>query len=408
MKTLGSIVTYKKGKPPKTGPHGRLPVLSPHYLRTGQIEEMAEPTSKDVVLKGGELILLWDGSNAGEFFRARAGVLSSTMVAFDFDQEETNPDYLYYDLKRFEPELKGRTAGSGIPHVDKEVLLARRVFEGGPNEQEAAAKVLLKVDRAIEQTEALLAKQQRIKTGLMHDLLTRGPDAQGRLRDSPSHPFKPSVFGPIPALWDVKPLAQCTQFPITYGIVQAGPHVPGGIPYIRTGDMGGDELIRDSMLCTSAEVASRFRRSEVRAGEIVCAIRATVGKVLPVPENLDGANLTQGTARIAPNSSTHGRFLLWSLRAYRTQQEISLQSKGTTFAEITLTDLRKMPVIMPRDFDEQVRIARILDESDEALRRTLARLGKLKRTKDGLMHDLLTGRVPVTPLLANSKASISP
>ena len=75
------------------------------------------------------------------------------MVVFEFDEEETNSDYLYYDLKRFEPELKGRTAGSGIPHVDKEVLLSRQVFEGLPGEQKAAAKVLRKIDRAIEQTE---------------------------------------------------------------------------------------------------------------------------------------------------------------------------------------------------------------------------------------------------------------
>jgi len=408
MKTLGSIVKYRKGKPPKTGPNGRLPVLSPHYLRTGQVEEIADPMPRDVILEGGEIVLLWDGSNAGEFFRARAGVLSSTMVAFEFDHEETNPDYLYYDLKRFEPELKGRTAGSGIPHVDKEILLAREIFEGGADEQKAVANVLLKVDSAIEQTEALLTKQQRTKAGLMQDLLTRGLDSGGSLRDVSNCHFKPSIFGQIPEMWDVKPLAQCTKVPITYGIVQAGPHVPGGIPYVRTGDMDGDELIRETMLCTSTEVASHFRRSEVRAGEIVCAIRATVGKVLPVPQNLDGANLTQGTARISPNSSTHWRFLLWSLRAFRTQQEIRLQSKGTTFAEITLTDLRNIPVIMPRDFDEQVRIAKIIDKSEEVLRKSRARLEKLKRTKNGLMQDLLTGRVPVAPLLENPNTMCAP
>ncbi|WP_269522784.1 restriction endonuclease subunit S [Coraliomargarita parva] len=399
MKTLGSIVTYRKGKPPKTGPHGRLPVLSPHYLRTGEIEEMAEPTAKDVVLNGGELILLWDGSNAGEFFRARAGVLSSTMVAFDFDEELTNRDYLYYDLKRFEPELKGRTAGSGIPHVDKEVLLSRSVFEGGPLEQAAAAKVLLKVDHAIEQTEALLAKQQRIKTGLMHDLLTRGLDSQGQLRDPLTHEFKSSGFGPIPDEWDVRELAACTKETITYGIVQAGPHVQGGIPYIRTGDMSGDKLVRDQMLCTSPEIAARFKRSEVRAGEIVCAIRATIGKVLQVPPELDGANLTQGTARISPAADVDAAFLLWALRSMNTQNELQLQSKGTTFAEITLTDLRRAPVAIPRSTDEQHRIGVILNQHDVTVRAQVAQLTKLRRLKSGLMHDLLTGDMSVTPLI---------
>ena len=49
-------------------------------------------------------------------------------------------------------------------------------------EQIKIAEILSTVDRAIEQTEALIAKQQRIKTGLMQDLLTRGIDEHGNLR----------------------------------------------------------------------------------------------------------------------------------------------------------------------------------------------------------------------------------
>ena len=339
------------------------------------------------------------------FFDATFEAVCSNFIQVCRPKEANDSRFIFYlldHLYRAGVMHKFQQQTTGLINLKLEEFLDLTIHRPTKNQQEAVARVLSVVDLAIAETEALLVKRQRIKTGLMHDLLTRGLDARGRLRDVSSGTFKRSVFGPIPESWDVKPLGQCTQLPITYGIVQAGPHVPGGVPYIRTGDMDGDELIRESMLCTSAELASRFRRSEVRAGEIVCAIRATVGKVLPVPESLDGANLTQGTARISPNSSTHGRFLLWSLRAYRTQQEISLQSKGTTFSEITLTDLRKTPVVMPRDFKEQVDIAKIIDESDEALRKTRASLGKLKRTKSGLMHDLLSGRVPVTPLLSNS------
>ena len=46
------------------------------------------------------------------------------------------------------------------------------------------------MDRAIEQTEALIAKQQRIKTGLMQDLLTRGIDEHGNLRSEQTHNSK--------------------------------------------------------------------------------------------------------------------------------------------------------------------------------------------------------------------------
>lgn len=273
MKTLGSIVKYRKGKPPRVGPNGQIPVLSPHYLRTGQVGEMADPTSKDVVLKGGEIILLWDGSNAGEFFRARAGVLSSTMVAFEFDQEETNPDYLYYDLKRFEPELKGRTAGSGIPHVDKELLLAREVFEGGLEEQKAAAKVLLKVDRAIEQTEALLAKQQRIKTGLMYDLLTRGLDAQGRLRPSVEEArelYWKSPVGWIPKEWSVNFLDDCASR-ITVGLATSVTkyYRSSGTRMIRNMNIRRGYFEGDDMVYLEPEFSSRFPNKLVQERDVL-------------------------------------------------------------------------------------------------------------------------------------------
>src|SRR5690606_8239754 len=97
---------------------------------------------------------------------------------------------------------------------------------------------------------------------------------------------------------------------------------------------------------------------EVRAGEIVMAIRATVGKVLPVPRDLDGANLTQGTARISPNSKTDGMFLLWAIRHSRVQKAIQLEIKGTTFAEITLGALRQVPVAAPLGLEEQIEIGK--------------------------------------------------
>ena len=71
-------------------------------------------------------------------------------------------------------------------------------------EQSKIAEILSTVDQAIDQTEALIAKQQRIKTGLMQDLLTRGIDENGNLRSEETHEFKDSPLGRIPVEWEVK------------------------------------------------------------------------------------------------------------------------------------------------------------------------------------------------------------
>lgn len=414
MKTLGAIVTYKKGKPPKTGSHGRVPVLSPHYLRTGQIEEMAEPTSKDVVLKGGELILLWDGSNAGEFFRARAGVLSSTMVAFDFDQEETNPDYLYYDLKRFEPELKGRTAGSGIPHVDKEVLLKRRVFEGGPNEQKAAAKVLLKVDRAIEQTEALLAKQQRIKTGLMHDLLTRGIDVGGRLRDPSTHHFKETLIGRIPDEWAVGTLldtADPDRQPILTGPFGAdmgiNDFVEDGVPVLRIGNVQQGRLDLSDLLHVTSKKAAELARYSVKTGDLLFARQgATTGRNALASEAVNGWLINYHIIRVALD---HERcspvFIEATFNSESVKRQVDREKGRGTREGINTAQLKAIQLALP-PVAEQRKISQVLSSLAARHAVIVESLDKLRRLKFGLMGDLLTGNVSVTPMLANPKAPI--
>ena len=264
-------------------------------------------------------------------------------------------------------------------------------------EQITIEVVLDTVDAAISKTEAVIAKLKQVRAGLLHDLLTRGLDENGQLRDPIAHPeqFQGSPLGRIPREWEVRPLERCVSSEITYGIVQAGPHIDEGVPYIRTGDMGNDRLVVDQMLRTSPEIAAQYRRSRVHAGEIVCAIRATVGKVLVVPAELDGANLTQGTARIAPKDEINSTFLLWAIRSDKTQRQIALQIKGTTFSEITLANLRRIDVPIPSQREEQEQIATVIQGLETHLLSETSELSKLQYLKSGLMNDLLTGRVRV-------------
>jgi type I restriction enzyme S subunit len=151
---------------------------------------------------------------------------------------------------------------------------------------------------------------------------------------------------------------------ITYGIVQAGEHVDGGVPYIRTGDFKGGRLVRSGYACTSADIASKFKRSEVAPGDIVYCIRASVGSADVVPEFLAGANLTQGTAKISPAHDMKADFLVELLRSTGFRSWIDKNSKGATFKEITLARLREAPVFKPPMFEQEafIRIKKIVME----------------------------------------------
>ena len=137
-------------------------------------------------------------------------------------------------------------------------------------------------------------------------------------------------------------------FIITYGIVQAGPHVESGIPYIRTGDIKNGKILVDQLKKTSHEIASKYERSKCSTGDLIISIRATVGAIAILPPELDGANLTQGTARISSDEEKVGRYFLFQLFLTKAAKFIiNKHVKGSTFKEITLTKLRNLTFPIP-------------------------------------------------------------
>ena len=179
---------------------------------------------------------------------------------------------------------------------------------------------------------------------------------------------------------------------VTYGIVQAGEEFPNGIPYIRTGDITNGQIDKSGLRHTNPQIAAKFERSRVKTDDIVMSIRATVGTTAIVPPELDGANLTQGTAKIAPGDSVDRLYLLNYLRTSKTQHWISQQVKGATFREITLTRLRELPVAIPplplqKEFAQRV-------EAVEKLKAThRASLSELQALFASLQHRAFRGEL---------------
>lgn len=102
-------------------------------------------------------------------------------------------------------------------------------------------------------------------------------------------------------------------------------------------------------------------------------------------------------ARISPKDTIDNRYLLWAIRSNLVQSLIDARTKGSTFNEITLGTLRKVPIPYPERLDEQQEIAEKLDKITEKLEQESAYLTELEALKRGLMQDLLTGKVRVNP-----------
>lgn len=135
--------------------------------------------------------------------------------------------------------------------------------------------------------------------------------------------------------------------PITYGIVQAGADVPGGVPYIRPIDMDEHHGVPDpsELRTTSPEIAARYRRSTIRQGDLVVTIGPSFGKTMVVDDpTLDGANLTQGTARVSPRPAVDARFLQWTLQSKSAVAHWEASVGGATFRALNLGPLAETPI----------------------------------------------------------------
>ena len=203
--------------------------------------------------------------------------------------------------------------------------------------------------------------------------------------------YKQTEVGVIPEDWEVENLQNVCREPITYGIVQCGPHVRDGVPYVRVSDMDSQELSVDGMLRTSKVIAAKFGRSTVAAGDLVYALRGKVGEVREVTTEITGANLTQGTARLSPGEKVASKYLLWAMRHPGTVQQASLDAKGTTFREITLADLRNLKILVPPP-PEQRAIAEALSDVDGLLAALDRLIAKKRDLKQAAMQQLLTGQ----------------
>ncbi len=106
--------------------------------------------------------------------------------------------------------------------------------------------------------------------------------------------------------WEQKKLEDITKEKISYGIVQAGPHVAGGVPYIKSSNVGGI-IDKTQLQCTSYDIHQKYRRSAVHPNDIVISLRGNIGQVSIVPDEITEANLTQGTARISIDNSNNNK-----------------------------------------------------------------------------------------------------
>ena len=294
------------------------------------ITDIAVKNSSAKLVSKGSLLIAMYGATVGEISQLTFDATTNQAICNILpDPSICDVNYLYRFLEALKPYLLSRRVGGGQPNISQGVIKDLEVPLPSLEEQRRIASILDKADELRQKRQQAIEKLDKLLQSTFIDMF--------------------GDFQKNPMNWESKPLSEVVNNTtiVTYGIVQAGEEYPNGVPYIRTGDIKNGIILTENLSRTDPKIAKKFKRSEVQTGDIVMSIRATVGTTALVPTALNGANLTQGTARIAVGENIEREYALYHLRSQSTQNWIQRQVKGATFREITLTKLRELPIYLP-------------------------------------------------------------
>ncbi|WP_121254818.1 restriction endonuclease subunit S [Nocardioides ferulae] len=360
---------------------GELPLVRIRDILGSSFETFV---SRDVVpesalVRDGDVVIGMDGDFNVVYWTRGEAALNQRLCLLRANGR-ADMRFVAYALPTHLKVINDLTYATTVKHLSSGQVRAVRMLAPAPAEQRAIADYL---DRETARIDILIEEQQRLVEMLRERRVATITDA---------------LDG-----YDTVPLRRLVdrQRPMTYGILQAGEPVEGGVPYIGPSDITGEGTSpeRDALRTTSAEIARVYHRSVLGGGDIVVSIGPAYGKVAVLSDDLAGANLTQDTVRVAllPELA-HTRFVVWALLSRQTADYWDYQIMGATFRRLNLGTLARTPIPLP-PLDEQRRIARYLDEQttkiDSLIAATERFIDLSKERRAALITAAVTGQIDV-------------
>ena len=281
--------------------------------------------------------------------------------------------FLFYYLKYSKNLFDSLSMGSTFKAITKKEIEKFQILLPPLPEQNKIAEILSSVDQVIEEVDKSIAKTERLKKGLMKELLTRGIGHKE---------FKETEIGKIPKEWHMTNLGNIVK-------QKKETILPGNIESIKYLGLehisSGDYKIR--MWGNSSEVKSL--KFQFKAGDIL------YGKLRPY---LDKAVITEWKGVCSTDilvfeakKKISNIFILYLMHHPNTLHYAISTSTGTNHPRTSWRMLSRLKVFLP-PLTEQEKIAAILSVVDRRMDLLKEKKKKLERVKKGLMNELLTGR----------------
>lgn len=395
------VAFFTKGKNPtnllEQPLKNTLPYLSMECLRNNTTDKYALISNDVRVALEGQPLIIWDGSNAGEFVKGKSGILSSTMAAATLTYPLYSQYYWYLCIS-IEPEMRKNAVGMGIPHVNGDEL--KSISFGIPSiyEQKQVAEFLdhetAKIDNLIEKQQQLIELLKEKRQAVISHAVTKGLNLDVPMKDSGVE-----WLGEVPEHWKLIKFSHCVS-------IRSGQVDPRKLPYCNYWLIAPNHIVsgegRIINLETAKEQGADSGKYLCRTGEVIYSkIRPALVKACLSP-----SDTVLCSADMYPMSSYNGltnNFLLLYLLSDAFTRFAVNQADRVAMPKINRESLSDCKIPVP-PIEEQEKIysyaREALEKLDVMLQKSLLTIEFLKERRTALISAAVTGKIDVRDWVA--------
>ena len=310
---------------------------------------------------------------------------------------DVDPSFGYHLFHRLKPELTRRASGTTFLEISGSQFEQVVVPVPPMPEQRRIAEILDAVDDAVRSTERVVAKLELMKQGLVYDLLTRGIDEDGGLRDPVRSPrqFAETALGLLPREWSIARCGDlCREIVVGIVIRPTQWYASAGVPVLRSANVREDGIDMSDLMFMTASSHRALAKSAVSPGDVVTVRTGYPGTTAVIPPSVAEANCVDIIiSRAGPLLLPH--YLSTWVNAPIGKEQVLAKQGGLAQQHFNVGEMKELLVALPR-LGEQAAICARADAIQKQIVAERKLIHKLALLKDGLTTDLLTGRVRVS------------
>lgn len=360
----------------------------PRYIRITDITEAgtyskSSPASVEDVnidryyLKKNDIVLARTGASVGKSYLYQKDdgnlVYAGFLIKVSINDIVADARYVFACLhtQRYWQWVNTISVRSGQPGINGEEYSAYLLPLPSRTEQATIADAISDTDRLISSLQKLIEKKKAIKQGSMQELLTGKKRLPGFYGEWEHVKLKDIILDFIVPMRD-KPK-----------------DLSGEIPWCRIEDFNGKYLSKSkSGQGVTFDTVNRMNLKIFPKETLIVSCSAYLGRCAIVKTEL----ITNQTfIGLVAKSNISVEFLFYVM--CKEEKNLNLLSSGTTISYLSREQFEEYLIYIPKDLAEQQSMAQVLSDMDSEIEQLEKKLSKYQQIKQGMMQELLTGRI---------------